>query len=609
MGLGVGAGLGIGGAGLPGGAPPVALAPALGEPPGLPPYLPPGRPDLRPATYLLQQAGERLFAALLARLDPATAYRPYFALNLGGPSPRLEHQVWDWVDMSGRLVDAFGRLRLLTGTTGGQAEEAAVRTLLLARQGPEGLLWNGLSPENGGYASEAVEIFSQSRGLLGLTTWYGLTGSARLEAALEAAVAGIDAIAVHEQDTARNPGTQWRGGWLDYTNTPEEAPEGRAKWGLGALVSLPLMSYHALSGSRAARKLADALLAYFVDRSGLVAPSGEFHGHVHAEGYAGLATAAVYQARVAGRDDRLAWAERVYRWIRAHATDHGWFPDAMELPPRHYWYWYGVPWLPPTCESCALTDTLELAIALARSGYPQYWDDVERFARNHLLASQFPDPGGYLSPAAQDTAGARALGGSFASASLPNTLLGYLLTQTEPLIEGCCSGSGARALHLAGEHAVEDRPDGLYVHLGFSTTRRAAEVLSYEPYEGRREVRLAAARRVLVRLPDHARRDEAELWVDDARREPVWRGSYADAGACGPGQVVVLRYPLRPRTEQAEASHQAVTAEWRGGTVLAVAPPGAGPLPYRGAALPGQPTPWQTAPPYPRLTTPLWLFA
>jgi hypothetical protein len=604
----VGAGLGLWGATPPESAPPVAVAPTIGAVPELAPYHPPGRPELRPATYLLQEAGERLFAALLARLDPTVDYRPYFALDLSGPVPVLEHQVWDWVDMSGRLVDAFGRLRLLTGTTAGQEEEAAVRALLLDRQGTDGLLWNGYSPVAGGYGSEAVEIFSQSRGLLGLTTWYRLTGSERLEAALEAAVAGLDAIAVHERGSARNPGTQWRNGWLDYTNTPEEAPEGRAKWGLGALVALPLLSYHALSGSRAARTLADALLAYFIDRSGLVAPSGEFRGHVHAEGYAGLATAAVYQARVADRDDRLAWAERLYRWIRDHATDHGWFPDAMNLPERHYWYWYGVPWLPPTCESCALADVVELAIVLARTGYAQYWDDVERFARNHLLASQFPDPASFLPPAAQDTPGARALGGSFASASLPNTLLGYLLTQTEPLIEGCCSGSGARALHLAWEHAVEDRAGTLYVHLGFSATRREAEVLGYEPYEGRREVRLAATRRVLVRLPDHARRDEAELWVDDVRREPVWRGSYADAGACGPGQVVVLRYPLRARTENVEASRQAVTAEWKGGTVLAVQPPGAGPTPYRGAALARQPTPWLAPPAYPGVASALWPF-
>src|SRR5205823_5992482 len=202
-------------------------------------------------------------------------------------------------------------------------------------------------------------------------------------------------------------------------------------------------------------------------------------------------------------------------------------PDAMELPEQHYWYWYGVPWLPPTCESCALTDVLQLAMALAQTGYPQYWDDVERFARNHLLGSQFPDPAGFLPPTAQDGPGSHALSGSFASASLPNSLLGYLVTGTEPLIEGCCVNSGGRALHMVWEQAVEDRPDGLYVHLGFNADRKAAEVICYEPYEGRREVRLHAARRVLIRLPEHARREEAELWVDHVRREPIWRGAYA----------------------------------------------------------------------------------
>ena len=218
--------------------------------------------------------------------------------------------------------------------------------------------------------------------------------------------------------------------------------------------------YHALSGSRRARKLGDALLAYFVDRSGLVAPSGEFHGHVHAEGYAGLATAAVYQARVAGRDDRLALGRARVRLdprprdaLRLVARRHGYRRAALlVLVP--------VPWLPPTCESCALTDVIELAIALASTGYPQYWDDVERFARNHLLACQFPIPGGFLPPAAQSTPGARALAGSFASAYAAEQLLGYLVTGTEPLIEGCCSGSGARALHMVWEHAVEDRRMG-----------------------------------------------------------------------------------------------------------------------------------------------------
>ncbi len=573
-----------------------------GGPPG-------GRPNQRPATYLLQDAGERAFASLVARLDPSAAYRPYFAIDVGGHVPVLRHAVWDWIDMTGRAVDGFARLRLLTGNTTAQEEEAAVRALLLSRQRRDGLLWNGVATANDGYGSEVVEIFSQSRGLFALSTWYALTGSAQIEAALETAVAGLDAIAVHENGTARYPGTQWRDGWLDYTNTAEGAPEGRAKWGLGALIALPLLEYHFRSGSRGARRLEEALLAYFADQSGLVAPSGEFHGHVHAEGYAGLATAAVYHARLAGREDRLAWANRVYLWIRAHSTTHGWIPDAMLLPEKYYWYWYQVPWLPPTCETCALSDTIQLAIALAQSGYPEYWDDVERFGRNHLLASQFPPAASFLSPAARETPGARALAGSFASATLPTSLYGHLVTGGEPVIEGCCTGWGARALHLLWEHAVEDRPDGLYVHLGFGGDRPAAELVSYEPYQGRREVRLHEPRRVLIRLPQSARRAAAELWVDGQRREPVWRGAYADAGILGPGQVAVLRYPLDEVGERIEVDEKPLAVRWRGDTVLEIRPSGAPPVPYQRQSIARAATPWQALPSYPRLAGRLWPLA
>src|SRR5204863_3850070 len=122
--------------------------------------------------------------------------------------------------------------------------------------------------------------------------------------------------------------------------------------------------------------------------------------------------------------------------------------------------------------------------------------------------------------------------------------------------------------------------DGLYVHLGFNADRKAAEVICYEPYEGRREVRLHAARRVLIRLPEHARREEAELWVDHVRREPVWRGAYADAGQVGAEQLVVLRYPLRLETEQLEVNQEPLTVEWKGGTVLDVQPRRAAPVPH-----------------------------
>jgi hypothetical protein len=552
---------------------------------------------------VLQDAGRRVFASLGARLDPGQRYRPFFALDLSKrAAPVLHHDVWDWIDMTSRTVEGFARLRLLTGTTDARMEESAVRELLLSRQGEDGLLWNGYSDVNNGYGSEVVEVFSQSRGMLALTTWYALSGSAALESVLERMVRALDEMAVREYGTARYPGTQWRGGWLDYTNMPEYAPEGRAKWGLGALVALPLFEYHLRGGSPLARQLASELLAYFADVSGLVAPSGEFHGHVHAEGYAGLASAAVYEAWLTGRDDRLQWANRVYVWIRDHATHYGWFPDAMLLAEKHYWYWYNVPWLPPTCETCALADVIQLAVLLARAGYAEYWDDVERFGRNQLLASQFPDANTFLPREVRDSRGARAMAGSFGSATLPTTLLGHLVTGADPIVEGCCTGSGARALHLLWEHTAEDRPDGLYVHLGFSSSLPAAELVGFEPYEGRREVHLREPRRVLIRLPDAAAPDQAALWVDGVRREPIWRGAYADAGSLGRGQVVALTYPLPTVSDHLEVNRQMLTARWKGSTVLEVLPDGAAPTPYRRTALAETKTPLQPTPDYPLLT-------
>ena len=89
---------------------------------------------------------------------------------------------------------------------------------LRARQGPEGLFWNGPSERGGGYASDCVESFCQSRAALGLVTWLQATGANAATAALDQLVAGLDTVAVWDGDAAYFPGSQWRNGWLETTN-------------------------------------------------------------------------------------------------------------------------------------------------------------------------------------------------------------------------------------------------------------------------------------------------------------------------------------------------------------------------------------------------------
>ena len=131
--------------------------------------------------------------------------------------------------------------------------------------------------------------------------------------------------------TARYPGTQWRGtGWT--TQHARGSAGGARQVGAGRARGAAAAEYHPSTDSRARASLADALLAYFADRSGLVAPAASSTATSTPRATRAWRTAAVYQARIADRDDRLRWANRLYGWIRAHSTRYGWVPDAMLLP-------------------------------------------------------------------------------------------------------------------------------------------------------------------------------------------------------------------------------------------------------------------------------------
>jgi hypothetical protein len=584
-----------------------------------------GPPD-RPASYALQEALARGRAGLGARLDPDVPGHPYFELNLGGEEPALGHDCWDYVDIPGRMVDALTLVQQAIGPDPGGDPLDAVLAYLRGRQGKDGLFWNGPSPRADGYAGDCVETFSQSRGALGLVTWLQRTGAAAAEDALDALVAGLGRIAVWDGDAAYFAGSQWRDGWLDTTLTGEGAPDGRAKYGWGSLVALPLARYFELAARPATRHLVEALLRQFVERSGLVSADGSFAGHLHAEGYAPIAIAAARYGAVAGRDDWLAWADRLFQWVRGRGTRYGWVPDRSGLQASYYRYWYGVESLPPTCETCGLVDALELAIALAERGRPAYWDDVERWTRNHLLASQLGSPdslaaGGpavgkaedgasppplraLLAPSAREGPLARVVAGAFDNASLPAGLLGFRASGLSPIVEGCCACSGLHGLFLAWQHAIVWDDDAVRVHLGLSRDSRWAEVVSYEPYAGQLDVRVHTARPLRVRVASWVPRDALAVLVDEEPRAPDWDGDYLRFDGLAPEQVVSLRYPLLARVEEEQIEGEPLRVEWRGGTVVGITPTGAGLDTYhrRQLAGPGR----VPAPSYPRYSLVEW---
>ena len=221
-----------------------------------------------------------------------------------------------------------------------------------------------------------------------------------------------------------------RGGWAGG-----DEPNGTGVMCATAPIIRPIVQYLMTGASNPeAFALCDGLARYVVERAGDYGADGSFRGHFHSR----VATAAgiLQWGRFSGQDDLVQWAHQVYRYARGVGTRFGWFPEFVG---QH------------ACETCCITDMIDLAILLAGAGHPDYWGDAERFGRNHLVESQFLDAAWErqvpkLSPAAaaeylascppaqlKRTGVRDVFPGAFSGGSAPNAVVD---TAPRPLVDG-----------------------------------------------------------------------------------------------------------------------------------------------------------------------------
>ena len=79
--------------------------------------------------------------SLAHRIDREQGNRPFFWFNLESDPPALQHDYWDFCDMSGRWVDAFILSRLMTGVQIGDSEQS-MKEYMLKHQRDDGLFYN-----------------------------------------------------------------------------------------------------------------------------------------------------------------------------------------------------------------------------------------------------------------------------------------------------------------------------------------------------------------------------------------------------------------------------------------------------------------------------------
>jgi hypothetical protein len=276
--------------------------------------------------------------------------------------------------------------------------------------------------------------------------------------------------------------------------------------------------------------------------------------------------------------------DALYRHMRGRTTRFGFMAEVVDRPGDVI-----------SCETCTLMDYMGIAVTLANNGHPEYWGDVERLLRNHLVESQVADVA-WLTPGDRpDTAqftwrdvGARMVGG-YAGWSSPTHILAARETMVwwgGPELKGktrafqnCCGGSGTHALFIAWKNAARFLHGTLSVNLHIDKLLPQAEIRCHQPYKGLLTISLKQACKVRVRIPEFVAAAEIKAQSNRGPIQATPLGNYLELGDRQAGETIEASYPLPVRDEETTIGNPGFRqyryrVTWKGDTVVRMTPLG-----------------------------------
>ncbi|MBR4727579.1 MAG: hypothetical protein IK080_06780 [Clostridia bacterium] len=339
---------------------------------------------------------------------------------------------------------------------------------------------------------------------------------------------------------------------------------GRGEQAIRNALMLPaLVQRHVQTGDPVALELAVGLANFVLGPSRYFNYNMEFFGHVHSAAW--FAVGLVELGRVTGEETYILKGKGIYDYIRSISFSFGWVPEYAQ-------------WHPPVeehCETCCVRDMILCARALIRCGYPEYWDDFNRFARNQLMENQIrytgymvvdndrPDADG-LTYHDMD----RRIRGGFTGGSEPNSI--SLLRFRS--VAGCCVGTAPTALLAVWEDAITQENGAWIVNVPCAKETDALRMESDLPNHGRIRLTAKTACRAGFRRYDWMGKQPALL----LNGQPV---DGEEAGGCltaalAAGDTLTLSFPLRTRSVRETVRGVTFTARWRGCDVVELLPHG-----------------------------------
>jgi hypothetical protein len=534
----------------------------------------------------------------------------------------MAHDFNDWVQLCEGMMESLPLLRVATGSSQNAHVDPVWMQGLLKSIGPDGLVyvpmkgcpWRLISiptsylepvwKEDGSSTSMRDPSVTQisapgtcQRAIGTMTLYYARDKNPMWKAAVEKMIQRLNTLVVDRGDYAYFPG----GGWVP-----------NSKYGAGAQMQTGFMGeennarmiqglaqYHRVTGYEPAQKLASKLANYVRFQSQYYEPEGawligpdernwwnkRWHiehvvrgGHGHAHGI-GLVSMLEYGTTV-GDQEVIEFVRTAYEWAKSNsAPTIGWVPETF-IPDY------------PRCEADTIADMIAMALKLSVAGAGDYWDDADRWTRNHFAESQLTSADWVYrqadrsphKPVAFNETGdhvpERSIG-AFAGWSTANDW-NVLSPDFPHSIQHCCTGNSPRTLYYIWEHMLSYDAGTLRVNLLLNRASAWVDVYSHIPYQGKVDLKVKKpAASLLVRMPEWiaANNPEVSAQTNGQGRQFRWTGRYLDLGSAKPGEMISVTFPIPQRRTKETIGAASYTLDIKGNTVVNIDPAGAnGPL-------------------------------
>lgn len=342
---------------------------------------------------------------------------------------------------------------------------------------------------------------------------------------------------------------------------------GRGEQSIRNAVSLhALVDRYVIANDDVALDLAVGMANYLLGASRYFNYKYEFFGHVHSAVW--VAAGLIYLSRVTGTEKYLTAGENIYRYVRSLGSSFGWVPEYAQ-------------WHQPEnehCETCCIKDMILCCEELIESGKPEYWDDMNRFARNQLTENQIKYTGYVVVDNTLPDANGKTfrdldkrLMGGYTGGSEPNSIS---LTRFRS-IAGCCVGTGPIALGIVWKNAVTELDGILTVNLHTDKETDAYSLTHSMPDEGKITLAVNGAKKAGFRVYPWMG-NEWKLYRNGKEATPLWNAkeNVAYLEDLKVGDAVELRFPIETVEKKEFFAGREYTGFWRGADMVDLLPHG-----------------------------------